>query len=79
MLVIDTAYGNFNSGQRYTLGTLDSEYWPITQVEKFCVIAASAGATYTARLIITTDGVVYFTPYVDRPQDSAICIVESYI
>ena len=79
MLILDTAYGSFKSGQRYTLGTLDPEYCPIAQVEKFCIIAANESNTYTARLIITTAGVVYFTPYTDRPQDSAIFISEAYI
>ena len=79
MLILDTAYGSFKSGQRYTLGTLAPEYCPLSQIEKFCVIAANENNTYTARLIITTAGVVYFTPYTDRPQDSAIFISETYI
>lgn len=79
MLVLNTAYGSFRSGQRYTLGTLDQEYCPIARVEKFCVIATNENNTYTARLVITTAGVVYFTPYTDRPQDSTICISETYI
>lgn len=79
MLKLDTADGNFKAGQRYELGTLSAEYCPITQVEKFCVIATNESNTYTARLIITTAGSVYFTPFADRDSGSAVYISETYI
>ena len=71
---------NFKAGETYTLGTLDSEYRPVTTaVRKFIAIAGNESVTYFGRLAITTDGVVTFTPYVDRGVGTVININETYI
>ena len=68
------------AGTRYQLGTIDTKYFPVHQIEKFVITAANdAGDTHVARLIITQSGIVYFSPYVDRDPGDNIRIYECYV
>ena len=79
MLYLNDSTVAFKAETRYELGTLAEEYRPMTRIEKLLVISADDTNTYTARLIIGTDGIVYFTPMVDRGVGTAIKITETYI
>ena len=79
MLYLNDSIVAFKAQTRYELGTLAAEYRPMTRIEKLLVISADNTNTYTARLIIGTDGIVYFTPMADRGVGTAIKITETYI